>query len=211
MTNLEIWLKDATRHLSKDSVIQVRTEIQEHFNSATEAAIGSGIAPAEAERLALKALGDSAQANRQYRKVLLTASEARLLREGNSEARAICSRPWLKSLLLAIPISTFSVAAALFLSDSVAFAKPTLLAGIALTLLCAAPLLPVYTPLRGLAFRCVKWTLLIGTFVLAFGPNLLESFWLFASCLWPLAWIEWTRVAIRRKLPVANWPKHLHL
>ena len=35
--------------------------------------------------------------------------------------------------------------------------------------------------------------------------------WLLISCLWLVARIEWTRVSIRRKLPVAEWPKQLYL
>jgi len=51
---------------------------------------------------------------------------------------------------------------------------------------------------------------LAGTLLLAFGPDALKWSWL-TSCLWPLAWIEWTRISIRRKLPVAQWPKQLYL
>ena len=77
--------------------------------------------------------------------------------------------------------------------------------------LFAGPLLPIYTPSRARVFRCVKWAVLICTFVLAWGPDALQSFWLLTSCLWPLAWIEWTRFSIRRKLRVAEWPKQLYL
>jgi hypothetical protein len=64
---------------------------------------------------------------------------------------------------------------------------------------------------RGFIFRCVKWAALIGTLVLAFGPDSLKWPWLLASCVWPLVWIEWTRDSIRRKLPVAEWPRQLYL
>jgi hypothetical protein len=77
--------------------------------------------------------------------------------------------------------------------------------------LFVAPFLPVYTPWRGRLFRVVKWVLLLGMFGLAFGPDPLKWSWLLFSCLWPLGWIEWTRVSIRRKLPVAEWPRHLYL
>jgi hypothetical protein len=69
----------------------------------------------------------------------------------------------------------------------------------------------VYTPARSRIFRRVKWVALVGSTLLAFGPDAGESFWLLLSCLWPLAWIEWTRVSIRRKLRVSAWPKQLYL
>jgi hypothetical protein len=46
---------------------------------------------------------------------------------------------------------------------------------------------------------------------LAFGPSALKMWWLLMSCLWPVVWIEWARISIRRKLPVAEWPKQLYL
>src|SRR5689334_16391961 len=86
MAALDSWLKQATRHLSKDSAAQVRTEIEEHYVAEREAAINRGASAKDADRLAVSALGDAKAANRQYRKVLLTSSEARLLDEGNREA-----------------------------------------------------------------------------------------------------------------------------
>ena len=173
--------------------------------------MSSGATADEADRLAVTALGDAKTANCQYRNVLLTSAEARMLREGNWEARAVCSRPWLKWLLLAMPVAALLAAAALFLTGAIAVARVLLVGGIGMGLLFAAPFLPVYTPSRGRVFRRVKWVVLIGTLVLAFGPDALKSSWLLISCLWPLAWIEWTRVSIRRKLPVAEWPKQLYL
>ena len=83
MTGLDSWLNQATRHLSVDSAAQVRTEIREHYESAWEAAVGGGAPADEAGRSALAALGDAKAANRQYRKVLLTSSEARMLRDAS--------------------------------------------------------------------------------------------------------------------------------
>src|ERR1700690_3442335 len=153
MTRLDSWLNRATRHLSKDSLAQVRTEIQEHYESAREAAIESGATADEADRLALADLGDAKAANRQYRRVLLTSAEARMLREGSWEARAVCSRPWLKRLLLAMPVAALFAAAALFLTGSITVAWALLVGGIGIGLLVAAPFLPVYTPSRGRIFR----------------------------------------------------------
>jgi hypothetical protein len=210
-TELETWLKQATRHLSRASAAQVRTEIQEHYESAREAAMSGGSTSNEANRLAVTALGNAKAANRQYRSVLLTSAEARMLREGNWEARAICSRPWLKWLLLVTPVVALFVAAALFLAGAIAVARVLLIGGIGMGLLFAAPFLPLYTPSRGRVFRVVKWVVLLGTLGLAFGPDALKWSWLLISCLWLVGRIEWTRVSIRRKLPVAEWPKQLYL
>ena len=90
MTRLDSWLNQATRPLSRDSAAQVRAEIQQHYELAREAAMGHGATVDAADQQAIAALGDARTANCQYRKVLLTAAEARILRQGNWEARAIC-------------------------------------------------------------------------------------------------------------------------
>lgn len=74
--DLDRWLEQATRRLSKDSAAQVRTEIQEHYQSALEAAISGGASQDEANRMALIGLGHAKTANKQYLQVLLTASES---------------------------------------------------------------------------------------------------------------------------------------
>ena len=66
-TSLEQWLTDATRGLSVESTARVREEIQQHYESASEAGTD-----------ALAALGNPRTANRAYRKVLLTEQEALL-------------------------------------------------------------------------------------------------------------------------------------
>jgi hypothetical protein len=215
MTALDSWLKQATRHLSADSAAQVRAEIREHYDSAREAALaipgGATTDEDEADRLAVAALGDAKTANCEYRKVLLTAAEARMLRQGNWEARALCSRPWLRWLLLAMTAATVFAANEFFLRGAISLAATLMAGGIAIGLIFAAPFLPIYTPLRGRVFRCVRWAALLAIFGLAFGPNVLKWSWLLVSCLWPVFWVEWTRISIRRKLPVAEWPKQLYL
>src|SRR5215472_18445254 len=193
MTALDRWLEQATRQLAKDSAGQVRAEIQEHYEAARETAIRSGATAEEAERLAVRDLGDAWTANCQYRRVLLTTGEARLLREGNWEARAVCSRPWLKWMFLVVPAAAFYTATALFLKGSVAGAWVWVAGGIGLLL--AAPLLPIYTPSRGRVFRLVKWVVMLSLFGMVFGSE----------------WLKWSWVSIRRKLPVARWPKQLYL
>jgi len=156
MTGFDSWLRQATRHLAKDSADRVRTEIREHYESARAAAITDGATTGDADSFALTALGDAKTANRQYRHVLLTSAEAKMLRNGNWEAHAICSRPWRKWLLLAVPAAAVTAAAALFLTGRAAVARDVLIGGIGMSPWFAAPLLPICTPLRSRVFRCVK-------------------------------------------------------
>jgi hypothetical protein len=209
--NLNNWLHQATRHLSKDSAAQVRGEIQEHYESARDTAISSGASAEEADESAVVALGDAKTANCQYRNVLLTSREARLLRESQWESRAVCSRPWLKWLLLAMPAAALWASAALFINGKSELARTLLVGGVTLLLAFGAPFLPIYTPARARIFRRVKYVLLLATFALVFGRNALDWSWLLACSVWPLFWIESTRTSIRRKLPEARWPKHLYL
>jgi|SRR5882724_286325 len=122
MTGLEIWLNQATRHLSRDSAAQARTEIQEHYESARDDAISRGANVDDAERFAVAALGDAKAANCQYRSVLLTSAEARMLCDAKWEARAVCSRPWLKWLLLGMPLAALFAAISFFLAGAIAVA-----------------------------------------------------------------------------------------
>jgi hypothetical protein len=116
MTALETWLKQATRHLSMDSIAQVRSEIQEHYQSALEAAINGGASVKDEEQIAVAALGDAKLANREYRKVLLTAAEASMLRDGKREARFVFSRRRLQPALLAISLVALLAAIGTFLN-----------------------------------------------------------------------------------------------
>ena len=211
MHALDTWLNQATRRLAKASAAQVRTEIQEHYHAAREAAIESGATSDEADRLALAALGDPKIANCQYRQVLLTSAEAKMLRDLNWEAVAICSRPWLKWLLRAAPLAALLTATALFITNRDAIAKDVLLVAIGMSPLLAAPLLPIYTPARSRIFRVVKWLAITTSLILVWGPEAVKWSWLLISCLWPVVWTEWTRASIRRKLPVTAWPRHLYL
>ena len=75
----------------------------------------------------------------------------------------------------------------------------------------AALVLPIYTPARARVFRRVKWIVIAGALALVYGQEAYNWSWLVISCLGPIAWTEWTRASIRRKLPIAAWPKHLYL
>jgi hypothetical protein len=110
-----------------------------------------------------------------------------------------------------VPLAALATSAALFLFGRTAIAEDVFIMAIGICPLLAAPLLPIYTRTRGLIFRYVKWIAIVAAFWLILGPNALKSSWLIVSCLWPLAWSEWTRASIRRKLPASAWPKHLYL
>ena len=211
MTQLDLWLNQATRHLSRDSAAQVRAEIQEHYQSAREAALAGGATTEESITSAISALGDPKTANCQYRNVLLTSAEARLLRQGQREAEAVCSRISIKIFLLAMPAVALWSSAALFLRGSNELARTLLVGGVALLVAFGAPFLPIYTPTRSRIFRRIKYIALAVTFALVFGKDALSWTWLLACTVWPIFWIESTRTSIRRKLPVARWPKHLYL
>jgi hypothetical protein len=211
MSGLDDWLREATRQLARESAATVRREIQDHYESAREAAMADGRSAEEADRIAIDSLGDAKTANCQYRRVLLTHAEAGMLREGKIEARAVCSRPWLKWSLVAVPVALVEAASALYFQGRAGLARDLLLSGIGMSPLLAALLLPIYTPARSRFFRSVKWVVMTAAVVLLFGPDTLKWSWLLLSCLWPLAWTEWTRASLRRKLPVTAWPRHLYL
>ncbi len=102
--DLDLWLQRATSGLSNGSAAQVRAEIQEHYESAREAAILGGASAGDADRMALSALGDAKIANTAgIVAVLLTTSGAKY-----ASARAVGDHGWsvrfreLHSLLLAV-------------------------------------------------------------------------------------------------------------
>ncbi len=211
MTGLESWLKEATRRLAAESAAQVRAEIREHYELARNASMNDAATADDAGGFALRALGDAKTANRQYRRVLVTSAEARMLRKGNLEARVVCSRRWLKRLVTAVPVAIAGAAAALFLNGHSAAGRDVLIAGAGMSPLFAAFLLPICTPARGRVFRVIKWIAITGTLLVILGPETFKWSWLLISSLWPLAWTDWTRASIRRKLPVKAWPRHLYL
>ncbi len=201
----------ATRQLSRDSAARVRSEIQEHYEAAREAAMNSGASADEADRAAVTALGDAKTANCQYRNVLLTSAEARMLREGNWEARAVCSRPWAKWALLAVPAVALVAASVLFVNGGFEAARIYIVGGIGMGFLLGTPFLPIYTPERARIFRALKWMVLLAIMVLSFGSEAMHWSWLLMTTLWVVFRIESTRESIRRKLPQSEWPKQLYL
>lgn len=211
MTELDGWLKQAVRCLSKDSAEQVRNEIRDHYESEREAAMARGAGSDESERIAVQALGDPREANRQYRKVLLTSSEAALLHKSSLEARAICSRISLKWALLAMPGILLLASVGLLALHNADLVRGFLTLSTVMAVLLISPFLPIYTPSRGRVFRVIKWTVMIGGVALLYGRSTLQWSWLLVSCFFPVFWTEWKRIIIRRKLPVADWPRQLYL
>jgi len=210
MTELELWLKHATRQLSRESALKVRAEITEHFEASRDAALVSGASPEEAARQALAQLGDPRIANCGYRGVLLTEEEARLLRESGREARAVCSRPWVKYALVGGYLLLLLTAAVFALTGHPAWATDALIAAFGMSPTVGAPFLRIDTPARGLAYRIAKWVAIGSATILIYGPDLRRYAWLSIACLAPLAVTEITRASIRRKLPVRSWPGHLY-
>jgi hypothetical protein len=203
---LETWLQKATSRLSAASAARVRTEIEAHYEAAREEILAGGATAEEADRAAVRSLGDAKTANRQYRKILVTRDEARMLGQAKWEARLVCSRPWLRWLLRAIPLAA---------SAGLLARNPSREAWLFLTtgmgLLLAITALPIYTPARGRIFRYVKWVWLIAVLALVSWQDFPKNLWLFVPCAWFLAWIEGMHISLRRKLPVAEWPKQLYL
>lgn len=211
MTRLQIWLDEATCHLSHDSASRVRAEIRAHYEMDHENALRLGANRDEADLTAINALGSAKAANREYRKVLLTSAEARMLRVGNSEARAFCRNSWLRYALFALPVTLLSAAAWRYSLGSFEQAKALFMGALGIALLFAVPFLPVYTPLRGRVWRILKCVGVTVAVIALFGRDALNWSWLICSSLWVFFYTEWTRASIRRKLPVAEWPKHLYL
>lgn len=210
MNPLENWLTQATRKLSRESTAQVRSEIEQHYESAREAAINGGASLDEADRAAIAALGDATAANCQYRRVLLTSSEATMLRQGSFEANFFCSRPWLNWALLGIPLATLIGGAFEIRHGRMDAARDMISVAIGMSTLFLLPHLPIYTQSRGRIARAAKWTVLLAMFALIFGRQALQWSWLLISCLYPVFYVEWMRESIRRKLPIERWPKQLY-
>ena len=162
MTPLENWLQQATLKLAEESAAQVRNEIQQHYESSVSDAIAEGSNELQAGQLAVKSLGDAKAANRQYRKVLLTSSEAKVLRGGKAEASAVCERPWLKRMMLSLPVVGLLVASGLFLVGKNGIARDVLFIALGMTPFLLTPVLSINTQLRSRVYRWVKWTAMAG-------------------------------------------------
>ena len=211
MTELELWLQSATRHLSGEAAAKVRAEITEHFEASRDAALAAGASAEDGARQAIAQLGDPRDANCAYRQVLLTSQEARLLRKSSWEANAVCSRTWIKHAALALYLLLLAASAGFALTGHASYATDALCAAFGLSPFLAMIFVPIDTPTRGLLFRCARWIAMGTAPLLILGPDAWKYSWLLISCLAPLAVAEITRASIRRKLPVQSWPRHLYL
>jgi len=110
-----------------------------------------------------------------------------------------------------VPVAALSASVALYFGGATEWARVLFAAALSLSPLFAAFFLPIYTQARGRVFRIVKWIVMISGLLLAFGPDALKWSWLLISCLWPMIWIEGTRISLRRKLREDQWPKQLYL
>ena len=97
MKTFDEWLKQATRGLTSGSADRLCAENQQHHDSPLAAAAPQRADPAES--FAISVVGDADTANFCYRRALLTAMEASILRQG---ARQIVSHPWFPFLFLAV-------------------------------------------------------------------------------------------------------------
>jgi hypothetical protein len=211
MATLDNWLNQAVRRLSKDSTDIVRREIHEHHDAAREAALSSGFDPQQADIMAVQALGDPRVANRQYRKVLLTSSEAAVLRRSNAESRIFCSGSWAKWVLLSTPGILLLISAVALAMHLPSLARGIMVLGALMAMFFMVPHLPIYTPARGRIFRAIKWFIMIGSIIVLWGPESRNWTWLTSCCFYPVFYTEWKRIMIRRKLPIAQWPRQLYL
>jgi len=211
MTTLDIWLNQAVRGLSKDSADIVRREIHEHYDAAREAALNGGSVPDQADLMAMKALGDPHVANRQYRKVLLTSSEASVLRQSNAESRMICANSWVRWMMLSTP-GTLLLCSVIFLAmHQYNVSRGMLVFGALMAIFFMPPFLPIYTISRGRIYRVIKSIVLIGGVLVLFGWDSRIGLWLASCSFFPIFFNEWKRMMIRRKLPIAQWPRQLYL
>ena len=211
MATLDRWLNQAVKGLSKDSEDTVRREIQEHYEAAREAALSSDVDAEQADRVAVQALGDPCIANQQYRKVLLTKSEAAVLRNSISESRMICSNGWAKWILLSAPGTLLLISTICLAAHMPSLARGVLVLGALMAIFFIAPFMPLYSVSRGRIYRVIKWAVMIGGVFALFGKDGWNWAWLNACCFYPVLYVEWKRMMIRRKLPISEWPKQLYL
>jgi hypothetical protein len=196
MQTLDQWLSVATRGLCEAAAERVRTEIGEHYACALESAGTVDVNPLDAERRTVAALGDPKIANREYRRVLLTAGEDDLLRGLTS---------WWASwgwLLMGIPLLLAAVA----LKNSALIYVPAmvLIEGV----LRDFPARPIRA---GWMVRIARWGTLAICLTLWFvgiragAPQVAMVVFVAVT----IAHREYKYAVLRRKVPVEQWPRWL--
>ena len=116
--------------------------------------------------------------------------------------------PGMRRLLFTASVLVLLAAMVSFRAGASEVARVLLIGGAGLGLLFLVPLLKIYTPGRSRVVRYGKWLVLAAMPVLAFWLDAGKFSWLLVATLWPVFWIERTRISIRRKLPVAQWPNN---
>ncbi len=198
MDALEQWLSVATRELTPESVGRVRGEIEEHYGSA----MASGATAEEA----IAALGDAKAANGQYKKVLLTVGEARILHLMRGEippgltARRVTSGKWLAGILFVEAIA--GMFGAMMLGTGWRYFCVTLIG-----LMFLQTVLPLQTVKRARIFSWTKWLLLLAASI----PLFATYWWAPIGALMGLLYGDYRKMVLRRKVPREQWPKRLYL
>lgn len=105
-------VKQGTRGVTSKSAGRVCAENQQRYRSALAAAISERADPIAAESIAISVVGDANTANFRYRRALLTAMEASILRQGARERDFIVSHPWFPFLFLAVASASCVLASA---------------------------------------------------------------------------------------------------
>ena len=211
MREMEKWLQAATRGLAVESAERVGNEIREHVEFASEEFVARGVAQAEANRLAVEGLGSARLANKEYRRVLLTEGDARILRRSAADAELFCRRSWLRGLVAVAAVAGLVAAVGFWMFGQVKNAESLLLIEVGMSPLVAAVFLRISTPVQGWIFRVWKWVAMPMAFVLLLGPNASKFLWLLAISMWPMLHSEIQRATIRRKLPAGKCPRHLYI
>lgn len=195
MKTLEQWITIASRGLAAKSAARVRAEIEEHHRSALEAGAD--------EMAALRALGDARAANREYRRVLVTSFEQKMLGWATLGDRH--------------PKSSL----AYFLCCALLWLTMGTLSSTWVAIVLAYEGFLVSLPRRGrpyqgaalVAYRCGRyvwllslcWAILETPIIpLGFLPVLLGTFAF-------VGFTELVNARLRRKLPPSDWPKAIYL
>ena len=210
---LESWLDTATCGLAKESKLRVREEIESHYHSANEDAVANGVSKERAHREALVSLGDARAANKEYRKVHITAFEKRMLCEDAWIGRKVAShRYW-----FLVPLWVLSIGVPLIVQAPASDAFVFYLCGAGISFVLGTPMaFAINTPARGAAYRSLRWAWLLAVTWFAYGPGQGDGSWsmflgMGVPILWIAAWADWKRMGLRGKIPRAQWPRGLHL
>lgn len=90
--SLSDWLFTATRGLNTDSLPRIEEEISAHYRDVFESAMQSGATPTGAHRDAIRSLGNSRQARKEFHKVHLTRAESELLEKAAAMSMSTTSK-----------------------------------------------------------------------------------------------------------------------